>query len=262
MRFSVDPWDPAYGSVLLEHGSRTEPGRRQSSISSSPRRLASGARLPRRRAVARNAAVRRRRTSLERGTGSTSPSRWAKLPSAGIFASYAAGAVRCDGRARSSTSRSSVGSVHRAAGWLTVIQSRHGTFVVRRHGGAAPDVAIVRGAERMAVPRSPSPSGTRTGAADDLLVLDGPLRNRPTSPTRRHVKTHNVTLSAPRSRIGSSRLAARGAHTGVHVGTRRGAAIPRYLCLPGAADGPGPASSGARHRPIWRRRRWSAWPTG
>jgi hypothetical protein len=92
----------------------------------------------------------------------------------GIFASYAAGAVRCDGRA--TVERVMVGrGLFAPARDLADVVTRHGTFVACRTKDAAPESLNYAMHERMTECEVQIAEAAR-GSGDELLVLDGPLR--------------------------------------------------------------------------------------
>ena len=190
MRFTVDPWDPAYGSSV-----ESELG--QSPIEAdvavevpaeqwAPRDPPAGTPLP--DAVLFIDGVRRveARAWIEHA-GTAVP---------GIFASYAAGAVRCDGAAKIVDPL--VGRGVFAPGDAPAdVDTRHGRFVAHETDDATPQKLMKTLLSAMADLEVLVAERARR-AGDELLLLDGPLRHR------RHVphavgivKTHDVKYLAP-----------------------------------------------------------------
>jgi hypothetical protein len=185
MRFSVDPWDPAYGSSMDGdmHDAEVEV------ICDIELDLAEWRPVSTVDAVAPDAilfvdGVRRldARTWIEEPGGALHP---------GVFASYAAGCVRCNGRAEIVDIEVGRG-LYSAAPAIDDVATRHGAY----RATPAPDAraeslmnevhhamsdAEVRAAER----------ARRTSR--DLIVLDGPIRKRGHIPDAvGMIKSHQV----------------------------------------------------------------------
>ena len=236
MRFSVDPWDPTYGSALELD---LEPSRGDVNVDLE---LAAADWRP----VPISAARRSPETVLfVDGVRRVEARVWIDSAdadgeaSAGICASYAAGVVACDGAARVVDVEVQRG-LFTAAAAATAIESRHGTFAVRMTASSAPDVLSLALQERMTAAEVAVAQRVRhdTGAVDDLLVLDGPLRNRQDLPrTVGMIKTHNVTYLAPEQNriVGALQPGERTPVFTIGTGWSRHS---WYLCLPGGEDAP------------------------
>lgn len=149
----------------------------------------------------------------------------------GVCASYAAGAVRCDGRAELVDARVERGVFCCGEG-VEPIVTRHGTWAVRPASGEAPEQLWLAVQARMA--ELEVAAATVAGAAGDadLVVVDGPLSDRRhVAGAVGYVKTHHVRYLGPGHEEVVAALAA-GERTPVfHVGGR----FPRwswYLRLP------------------------------
>src|SRR4051794_648364 len=125
MRFSVDPWDPAYGSAL---DSDLEPAAATVSLdveipAAEWRPLPASRAVPAPELVLFVDGVRRveARVWIDDENGDAN---------LGVCASYAAGVVACDGAARLVDAEIRRGLFTAASG-ATAIESRHGTFAVR-----------------------------------------------------------------------------------------------------------------------------------
>ena len=125
VKFTVDPWDPAYGSSLesdLQQSEATVVADLEVAGDQwAPRRPPDGTTVP--AAVVFVDGVRRleARAWIETGPGDAVP---------GIFASYAAGAVRCDGAAQ--VVAVTVGrGLYAPVPTLADVDTRHGVFVAR-----------------------------------------------------------------------------------------------------------------------------------
>jgi hypothetical protein len=110
---------------------------------------------------------------------------------AGIFASYAAGAVRCDGTAR--IAEVAVGrGVYSPAPVLADVITRSGTFVACTTKDATPESLMYAVHGQMAGSEVTIAERTRR-SCDDLLLLDGPLRMRGHIPDAVGlIKSHHV----------------------------------------------------------------------
>jgi hypothetical protein len=171
MRFSVDPWDPAYGSAVDPELPSSEgtvvvdvevPAARWAPI-----RPAASTPVP--ASVVFVDGVRRidARTWVHTGPGESDP---------GIFASYAAGAVRCDERAElvgCTVGRVLASPVRN----VPPVTTRHASFDAVVAKDAAPASLMYAVHEQMADAEVTIAERARR-VGDDLLVLDGPLRKR------------------------------------------------------------------------------------
>jgi hypothetical protein len=169
MRFTVDPWDPAYGSgvdselVASDHQPDVEVEVDERAWA--PRRPAPGT-------VAANVVV------FVDGVRRVEARAWIDIGELdavpGIFASYAAGAVRCDTAAVVDGLEVGRG-VFAPSRDLGDVATRHGTFVACRTKDASPEALNYAMHERMTecevrIAERASHSGAQ------LIVLDGPLR--------------------------------------------------------------------------------------
>ena len=109
----------------------------------------------------------------------------------GICASYAAGVVRCDGRATVTAAEVGRGVFCRAAD-AADIDTRHGRFSLRATAGDDPDALSLALQGAMAELEMAVSAGA--AGAGELLVVDGPLGSRRVlRGTVGYVKTHHVT---------------------------------------------------------------------
>jgi hypothetical protein len=190
VRFSVDPWDPSYGaSVEAELGQSAVEAEVEVEVTReawAPLDPPSGAQPP--DAVLFVDGVRRveARAWIEYDDGA--------VP--GLFASYAAGAVRCDGTARIVDPLVERG-VFAPGRDLDDIDTRHGRFVAQVSDDATPQKLMKTLLGAMADLEVLVAERARR-AGEELLLLDGPLKHR------RHVphavgivKTHDVRYLQP-----------------------------------------------------------------
>ena len=121
---------------------------------------------------------------IEDGDGGSRP---------GVCATYAAGAICCDGQAKVVSSKVERG-VFSALKEVAPINTRHTRYEVRRAEGDAPEQLWLAIQQRMAELES-------TIASDqdvDLAVIDGPLRTSSAPPYAvGYVKTHHVAYLPP-----------------------------------------------------------------
>jgi hypothetical protein len=231
MRFTVDPWDPSYGASV------------ESELGQSPIEAEVEVELPRNEwapidprsraeppdAVLFVDGVRRveARAWIEHDDGA--------VP--GLFASYAAGAVCCNGAARIVDPLVERGVFAPGLG-LEDIDTRHGRFVAHVADDATPQklmktlLGVMADLEVVVAERA-------RRAGDELLLLDGPLKHR------RHVphavgivKTHDVKYLEPAEDAVVGRLAA-GERTPVfRVDAQPFSRYSWYTRLPGPPGGP------------------------
>src|SRR5262245_30205819 len=191
MRFTVDPWDPAYGSSLDAAPQQSEArvvvdvevGEQQWA----PRTPPTGTAPP--EAIVFVDGVRRleARTWVEEGDGTAV---------AGIFASYAAGAVRCDGRAEIVDVVVGRG-LYAPTGAIADVETRAGRFVARRTADSQPESLMYAVHEDMSETEVVVAERAR-GRGDELVMLDGPLRKRAHVPDAVGiVKSHYVHYLPP-----------------------------------------------------------------
>jgi hypothetical protein len=190
MRFTIDPWDPTYGSSveseLVQSAIEAEIAIEVPAELWAPRDPPAQTAIP--NAVVFVDGVRRveARAWIEQNESA--------VP--GIFASYAAGAVRCDGVAKVVDPMVGRG-VFAPGDGLGDIDTRHGRFVAHPTDDATPQKLMKSLLAAMADLEVRVAERARR-AGDELLLLDGPLKHR------RHVphavgivKTHDVKYLEP-----------------------------------------------------------------
>ncbi len=234
MRFTVDPWDPGYGtsveSELQQSAIQAEiaievPAERWSPLDPPPATAVPDA-------IVFVDGVRRveARAWIEVGEhGETA------VP--GIFASYAAGGVRCDGAAKVVDPLVGRG-VFAPGDMLTDIETRYGRFVAHKADDATPQKLMQKLLAAMADLEVDVAERARRGG-DELLLLDGPLKHR------RHVphavgivKTHDVKYLEPEQDRVVGALAP-GQRTPVfRVDAQPFSRYSWYVRLPGPPGGP------------------------
>ncbi len=165
---------------------------------------------------------------------------------AGIFASYAAGAVRCDGRAEIVDVQVGRG-LYSPAVRLHDVTTSAGCFVAHRTVDATPESLMYAVHSDMA-DAEVRIAETARRRGDELLLLDGPLRKRAHVPDAVGiVKTHHVRYLPPDLDRVVDALQPRRPHAGV---PRRRATVQPLLVVRTAARArraaPGRASSAAR----------------
>jgi hypothetical protein len=235
MRFRVDPWDPTYGSAL---DSDLEPSTGDDVVvdlevaAADWKPITVGAPVPLPSVVLFVDGVRRveARVWIDEADGQVAP---------GICASYAAGVVACDGAARVVDVEVQRGLFTAAPGGAD-IESRHGTFAVKRVSRSDPNALPLALQARMSQLEIQVAQRVRDdgGLDDDLLVVDGPLRGRPSlARTIGMIKTHNVEYLPPAQNLVVGRLGA-GERTPVFFIGGTWSRHSWYLCLPGGEDAP------------------------
>jgi hypothetical protein len=191
MRFTVDPWDPAYGSSL-----DVAPQQSEASVVVDVE-VAEGQWRPREpgpdttppAAIVFVDGVRRleARTWVEESDSTAV---------AGIFASYAAGAVRCDGRAEIVDVVVGRG-IYAPSGVIADVETRAGRFAARRTADSQPESLMYSVHEDMTETEVIVAERARR-RGDELLLLDGPLRKRAHVPDAVGiVKSHYVHYLPP-----------------------------------------------------------------
>lgn len=231
MRFTVDPWDPAYGSSveseLLQSAIEAEIAIEAPAEAWAPRDPPAATTIP--DAVVFVDGVRRVEARAWIELGDT------VVP--GLFASYAAGAVRCDGVAKIVDPQ--VGRGLFAPGdALADVDTRHGRFVAHPADDATPQKLMKTLLSAMAELEVLVAERARR-AGDELLLLDGPLKHR------RHVahavgivKTHDVKYLEPEQDRTVGELGA-GQRTPVfRVDAQPFSRYSWYVRLPGPPGGP------------------------
>jgi len=115
----------------------------------------------------------------------------------GICASYAAGAVRCNGKASLAAAAVQRGVFCVGEGVLA-IETRHATYTPRPAGGEAPEQLWIAVQAQMADLEAKVSIEAGAGADADIVVVDGPLRDRRHVPgVAGYVKTHHVRYLDP-----------------------------------------------------------------
>lgn len=238
MRFSVDPWDPTYGSALegeLEPTTGDDVSVEVEMAAADWRPIAASSATREPAVVLFADGVRRveAKVWIDQSDGEVWP---------GICASYAAGVVACDGTARLADVEVERG-LFTAAPSAAAIESRHGTFAVKMAASGNPDVLSLRlqecmAAAEVAVAHRVRASGRAGNDTDDLLVVDGPLRGRQhLARTVGMIKTHNVAYLPPEQNrvVGALRA---GERTPVFTIGASWSRHSWYLRLPGGEDAP------------------------
>jgi hypothetical protein len=231
VRFTVDPWDPSYGaSVESELGQSPIEAEVEVEVAREAwAPIDPGPEVAAPDAVLFVDGVRRveARAWIEHDDGS--------VP--GLFASYAAGAVRCDGTARIVDPLVERGVFAPGLG-LDDIDTRHGRFVAHVADDATPQKLMKTLLGAMAdVEVTVAERARRAG--DELLLLDGPLRHRRHVPNAVGiVKTHDVKYLQPAEDAVVARLGA-GRRTPVfRVDAQPFSRYSWYTRLPGPPGGP------------------------
>ena len=225
MRFTVEAWAPEYG---LPSDGALEPADTPVRIDVevpaprwAPRRPPDAGSVP--QAVLFTDGVRRvdARVWIERDGAGARP---------GICASYAAGAVRCDGRAQvvaAEVRRALFSAVPEAGPVVTC----HGTYPARLATGDDPEQLWLALQVRMG--ELEVELAASAGHAD-LVVVDGPLSgHRPVPEAVGYVKTHHVAYLPPALNEVVARLEP-GERTPLFLTGSRWSRFSWYLRLPGA----------------------------
>lgn len=191
MKFIVDPWDPSYGIANELEGLEPTSAEINATVEvpaedwapMDPADLLADS-------VLFIDGVRRieARVWLDDGAGGSHP---------GICASYAAGAMRCDGSA-------CLGPVVIERGLFTtfgnaeVVESSAGAFPVRLAAAEGMEALSLALQERMGMAEVAAAEEASREAPADLLVVDGPLRGRQhLNHAVGYVKTHHVAYLPP-----------------------------------------------------------------
>lgn len=233
MKFTVDPWDPAYGASVETDLTQSEAtvvtDIEVADASWAPRRPPAGTVEP--AAIVFVDGVRRleARTWVETADGDAV---------AGIFASYAAGAVRCDGEAKFVDARVGRG-VFSPAAETADVETRHGTFAAHKTGDSTPERLMYAVHERMAECEIRVAEDARRRDGDELILLDGPIRKRGhIRDAVGLVKTHHVRYLPPILDRVVGALAADERTPIFRVDAQPFSRCSWYVRLPGPAGGP------------------------
>jgi hypothetical protein len=191
VRFTVDPWDPAYGGSLeLDAAQSDAPV--VTDVELPPAQWAP---------LTPNATVRAPDAIVfVDGVRRLEARTWVEEPdgdaSAGIFASFAAGAVRCDGRAEVVDAVVGRG-LYAPSPSLLDVATRAGVFGAHRTAESRPEALTYAVHEDMSEAEVRVAERARR-RGDELLVLDGPLRKRGHVPDAVGlVKSHYVRYLPP-----------------------------------------------------------------
>ena len=231
MRFSVDPWDPSYGIANEVEGLDPTKAEVNPTIELpavdwhpiDPVTLDAGS-------IIFIDGVRRveARVWLDDGSGGAH---------AGICASYAAGAVRCDGTAH-------IGPVIVERGLFTTfgqagaVSTRAGEFSVRLVPAVGAEALSLALQERMGLAEVTAAEAAYDAGPADLLVVDGPLRGRQhLRDAVGYVKTHHVAYLPPELHAIVGTLAP-GQRTPLFVLGTSWSRLAWYFRLPGDFDIP------------------------
>ena len=231
MRFAIEAWAPEYGSAM---GTEEQLAASQAEVDVdvevpgdrwAPRRPADGVTAA--TCVAFTDGVRRvdAQVWVDGADGSSRP---------GLCASYAAGVVRCNGKAEVVAVEVRRGLFTAAPG-AQAIHTRHGPYDVRAVGGDDPAQLSLCLQQRMGALEVEVAAAV--GDAD-LLCVDGPLRGggHPSIAVG-YVKTHHVRYLPPAQDAVVGRLEA-GERTPVFIATgRMWSRYLWYLRLPGGDGG-------------------------
>ena len=232
MRFSVDPWDPSYGSANEADSLEPTTARVDLEIETPlaqwrPKSAGSQAAAG---VVLFVDGVRRveARVWIDAGDGSVRP---------GIVASFAAGVVRCDGAAAIDAIVVERGlfSSHGAA---EAIATRAGDFPPRLAPTDTPEGLSLALQERMGAAEVKAAELACQQADAELIVVDGPLKGRQhLAHTVGYVKTHHVAYLPPELHAAVGRMAPGERSPLVCLGTSW-SRLSWYLKLPADADVP------------------------
>jgi hypothetical protein len=276
MRFSIDSWDASYGTALAvaDEDLPASVARVETDVETPAGQWApipARSDLPHPSAVLFVDGVRRidARVWIDDppapGTATASPvTGMATTASMAVCASYAAGVVCCCGQPGRRQAHLLAAEIRRGlfttAAHATDIRTRAGTYRARHTIGSdtvpltmtlsnalqqslAEIEVITALAARAALPRvaehAGSPARGQNGADDDLLVIDGPLRNRAHLPrTVGLIKTHRAGYLAPELNQVVAALTA-GQRTPVFLMGTTWERHAWYLRLPSTPDVPG-----------------------
>jgi len=155
-------------------------------------------------------------------------------PALGLCATYAAGAVRCDGEAKLIAAEVRRG-LFTSAPEAEAVTSKHGTYDVRATAGSSAEELWLGLQQRMGELER-EVAGSHLDA--ELVVTDGPLTGRQHVPGGvGYVKTHRVQYLPPALQTVLTRLRP-GQRTPLFLTTTSWSRYSWYLRLPGGGDAP------------------------
>lgn len=188
VRVAVDPWDPSYGSALSESALEESTATLTLDLETPPESWSPMS--------APGDAWRPEEVLIVDGVRRIDARVWFTPPgepmaTLGIAAGYAAGVVRIDGQARIEEIRQGRG-VYTSCAQAEDLVTSLATYPVRHTAGSEYDDLVLAVQNHMRDLELIAASATRS-SADDLLVVDGPLRGRTTIPrTIGYIKSHQA----------------------------------------------------------------------
>lgn len=232
MRFSIDPWDPAYG--VANEAEALEPSHAEvnADVEVPPGNWAAITPDPARRteSILFIDGVRRidARVWLHESPGVATP---------GFCASYAAGAVRCDGVARLGPVRIERG-LFTASGTAEALDTSAGEFPVRLATDDSTESLSLALQQRMGQAEEAVTKEACEQASADLIVVDGPLRGRQDlAGAVGYVKTHHVAYLPTELNVVVGTLSV-GQRTPLFLLGSDWSRLAWYFRLPGPSDAP------------------------
>ncbi len=202
MKFAVDPWDPSYGASVDSDMTATE-----AVVIVEVERDANEwqpidppATTTIRNAVVFIDGVRRllARAWLTDNDG---------IPIPGIFASYAAGSIRCEGSVATIDHITVGHGLYSPAEQIADVVTNHVTFAAKRTGTGTPEALTFALHDDMAAAELVVAEAARR-QGDDLIILDGPIRKRGhIHDAVGFIKSHNVKYLPPQLDAVVSQLA-------------------------------------------------------
>lgn len=233
MKFSVDPWDPSYGTSL---DTEMEPSETQIAfdIEIDPSEWCTLDAPPGTEAAPAVVFVDGVRRIDARGWITDSDDN----PVAGIFATYAAGTVRCCAQ-RAEVGEIEIGrGLYSPASGLQAVITKHATFEAREARDATPESLMLAVHNDMATAEVEVAERARRHS-HDLIVLDGPLRKRGHIPDAvGFIKSHNVRYLPPSLDQFVGRLRTGQRTPLFRIDAQPFSRVTWYLKLPTASDAP------------------------